>query len=566
LALSTATIWEVRAAGSDSAAGGGFNPSNANFPTDGTVDTNTGNTSAPVFSSASYNFTANDVGAWLFVKSGTNTYPGWYQIASVASNKATLSAAIGAGIRHVSNVASYASLNTGIASVGTPSSITWGIDYSQMDSRRIAFTDMVIGGTTTQFTSAANPVGKNFVGNIIRVTSGTGFTQQYVEVVSTSGTTATCDKSLGTGGSTGGNGSLGGAFATLSPFTTTAPEYTAGWVVFIGEGTYSHTVQPSFRTTIKIIGYGTNRMTRPTTRPILRSTFAGALFGVDGASPYVVAVFNLDFDGQNSNVTYAFELISGTAAFVWYVENCIARRMITAGLASPSSGQVSQLINSLVHSNPVGLANVQCQTYIINSIIRDHTSYGVGGNSSNHSVIAKNCIIARNSIGINAYSVDVERCTIHSNTSHGIASSLAGTLQGGSTLRNTILYGNGGYGIRTGGFLSGFNVTGLTPYQASTFSFRNIAAGSNTSGNYEGIDVNPEGHVTLSGDPCTDATNNDFSLDNTASQGASCRGAGTPGLLPGGTTTGYPDIGAVQHQEAAGGGFLRPVGFGGGLL
>ena len=90
MALGGTTIVEVQTGGSDSANGGCFDPGkvSAGGFTDGAATSATGN--SPVFSSASYNFVAGDVGAWLYIDSGTNWIPGWYQIASVASNVATI--------------------------------------------------------------------------------------------------------------------------------------------------------------------------------------------------------------------------------------------------------------------------------------------------------------------------------------------------------------------------------------------------------------------------------------------------------------------------------------------
>ncbi len=62
--------------------GGGFDTGVAGFPTDGAATVAT--SSAPVFTSASYNFVAGDVGAWIYIKSGTNWTAGWYQITVVS--------------------------------------------------------------------------------------------------------------------------------------------------------------------------------------------------------------------------------------------------------------------------------------------------------------------------------------------------------------------------------------------------------------------------------------------------------------------------------------------------
>lgn len=92
-----------------------------------------------------------------------------------------------------------------------------GTDYSQQTSPQIAFTDLVIDGTTnTKITSVANPFTSAHVGNIINITSGTNFTVQRVQILSVSGVIATCDKAVGTTSSTGGHGNLGGALATLT--------------------------------------------------------------------------------------------------------------------------------------------------------------------------------------------------------------------------------------------------------------------------------------------------------------------------------------------------------------
>ncbi len=75
------------------------------------------------------------------------------------------------------------------------------------------------------------------------------------------------------------------------------------------------------------------------------------------------------------------------------------------------------------------------------------------------------------------------------------------------------------------------------------------------------------GFITLGGDPFTNASGNDFSLNNTAGAGASLRGAGYPSAFLGISTTSYPDVGAVQTQAtppATGGGvpghIMRTIG------
>src|SRR6185369_1439300 len=90
---SGASFINVRTDGSDTLSGGWFDPSLATYATDGAATSAT--SGSPVFSSASYNFQARDVDAFLYLKSGTNAIPGYYRIASVAANSATLVATAG---------------------------------------------------------------------------------------------------------------------------------------------------------------------------------------------------------------------------------------------------------------------------------------------------------------------------------------------------------------------------------------------------------------------------------------------------------------------------------------
>lgn len=168
---------------------GFYTTSNVTFSTNGAATNAT--TTSPSFTSASYTFVAADVGAVLYIKSGTNWLPGRYTIVSVSAGAAILGQAI--------------------ATTASPTNATWGVDYSTLPSPRYSFSDIAIGGANSStFTSAANPVGVNFIGNVVSVNFSIGFILQRVVVLSVSGTTATCDKSIGTVSSTAGTGTLGG--------------------------------------------------------------------------------------------------------------------------------------------------------------------------------------------------------------------------------------------------------------------------------------------------------------------------------------------------------------------
>ena len=118
-----------------------------------------------------------------------------------------------------------------------------GTDYSQQNSAQVAFTDLVIGATNTEITSALNPFTSAYVGNIINVTGGIGFTVQRVQVVSVLAGVATCDKAVGTASSTGGTGNLGGSLANFATAVNIMPNSSAntGNTVWIQSGTYTYT-------------------------------------------------------------------------------------------------------------------------------------------------------------------------------------------------------------------------------------------------------------------------------------------------------------------------------------
>jgi hypothetical protein len=207
MGIPATAIFEVENGGSDTANGGAFDPGNASMATDLAATSATG--TAPVCTSASYNFVAGDVGHWLFIKSGTNWTPGWYQIASVAANAATLTAGIGTAYLMNNSLPSAVTTAAGCATTASPTSGTWTIDYSQKTGAKFTYTDLTAAGAGSTFTSAANPFGKNCVGNAVILSSGTNVTTGVFFISSVAGTTATFDRAVTTGATSNGAGGSG---------------------------------------------------------------------------------------------------------------------------------------------------------------------------------------------------------------------------------------------------------------------------------------------------------------------------------------------------------------------
>jgi len=532
MAFTATAVWEVRTAGDDVNHGGGFDRGVAGFPTDGAATVATGN--SPVFTSASYTFVAGDVGAWVYIKSGTNWTSGWYLISSVNAGAATLNAAVGAAVLDSGTPNTVA----GCASTASPTGGTWGLDYSQQDAGQIVFSDMVIGtaGNETKFTSTLNPVGKNFVGNIIKITAGTGFTVQRVAIVSTSTVTATCDKALGTAESTGGVGELGGALASPGQASVLHVGGNKIWVLY-NAAVYAvayNTERDGGVVVIKdppggsnptgIEGYTTVRGDRTASKPVLQlaaGVSTATIVTLPNASSWCC---NIMLDGNSQTASRA-GYAPGIYGPLWLL--CDALNCTNGGFRN-------------------GLA-IQCTS-------TGHTSSDYGGFDSLVAMFCEafdgaglgfrtckcvGCISHGNSTGFTDYgSVNNthESCIAHGNAAEGwdLRSSY-----GGACI-NCISEGNGTFGWR------GDAVT--------NFRLINCAGWNNTSGNGNGNFILPLGFIAgVIGSFFTNAAAGDFSLNNTAGCGALLRATGFPALFPRGLTANYRDIGAAQHADPAGG-------------
>lgn len=210
--------------GSDSA-GGGFDPSQTGgMFTDLNCTVGTGN--AAIVTSASYTFlSSTDVGHWVFIASGTNWNPGWYKISSVAGGAATLDTTLGHGQSFATgNGKFYATTVVGCSTTATNTNgATWAIDRSRVASIFWSVTGASSSTTSLTFGTGGKPAsyvpGKQDVGNIIQVLTGTSITVSLYTITAATGgppaTAWTLDRSPGTSVSTC---SLGGTFATIGGF------------------------------------------------------------------------------------------------------------------------------------------------------------------------------------------------------------------------------------------------------------------------------------------------------------------------------------------------------------
>lgn len=389
-----------------------------------------------------------------------------------------------------------------------------GTDYSQQDSPQVSYTDLVIGATNSQLTSAAHPFTSAHVGNIINITGGTGFTTGRYLVSSVSGSTATMDRGVGTASSTGGTGNLGGGLATV----TTAASIMAGWnTVWVKTGTYTGPFAPGLNTPYALIGYGTTHGDNGAAPTITTSSNAANL--ISGTSAAWTLLENLNLSSTASSPA------DGVSSFnELHVVGCTFsgfNRAIYPGLI----GGITVLVTDTSFSS----CAYAVYFYAGGSLLLSHcriygmTSAGVSVASNGYAALAlHHTIIAGGAIGIqlgaglvpSTFSAIISNCSIANNSGDGIvAASNGGVYVQGShvVVQDCILYGNGGYGVN------------LPSAVRWPFFSRNNGVGGNTSGNYRNFSSSLN-DVALSASPFTSSTN--FMLNSTAGGGALCKGAG----------------------------------------
>jgi len=539
MAIGSAMCWEVRTTGSNTACSGGFNPANGIMINDGAATSAT--TASPVFTSASYTFVAGDVGAKLFIRSGTNWIPGWYDIASVSAGAATLTATAGTatlynGANGTTNTSAsfIPSTATGCATTGSPTTATWSVDYSQQTTARFAFTDLV-SVTSTTITSAANPFGKNCVGNTIHITSGTSWTVQIVEITQVNTVTATVEKSVGGAGLTGGNGYMGGALAGPQLGLAIATNGNKFW---IKNGTYSVTSTSAnavggrlnLATTNVMQGYATQRMDMGTPPMFQASGITNnTLVSLTSNS----SVINVKADGASLTNIRGFALASN----VNYADSCVAVNCTNGGFSD------GKLYKCSTDSCSIGYTySTAASAQYMYCVAKSSTTVGFQVTRSELiGCIASLCAKGfENTAGTSNEGNVYVNCTAYDSTTLGFASVNGNCL----FIKCVATSGTYGFSINTGN--SGGRLISCAGYNNSTADVLYSGAAS-------GMGIYNQDFITLSADPFTDASTGDFSLNDTAGGGAELKAIAVtfPAIID---TITYNDVGAAQSQGSGGGG------------
>lgn len=595
--------------------GGGFNFANASFPTDLTTDSNTANTASPVVSSATYNFVAGDVGHWVFVKSGTNWFPNsWYQIASVAANKATLSAAIGAGvIIDTTTNRSRPTTVIGCASVGTPTGGTYGVDYSQATAAIVnGLTDFNAVGASTTLTSATAGFTPVMVGNMFhQTTTGTGafgVVGWYEIATYVNATTVTLDRTPNSGtASVNTTGYVGGALGLNSTLDDAWTEVLIGGnfaYIKLGSYTFGQAVavaatSATFTNPIFFEGFNAVRGDAPTgaNRPSINQ----AANAVTLASYMMLAnliTTGTPSNGINTGIGTMIRNCKGTNTATGLAR--IAYSMQTGGsvinceIVSQLGPAITTTTNRVlvegcyIHDSDIGINGTGASLIAVNNIIEGCRTNGIAltNTATGAAYIGNNTIYgAEGKIGVGILiNVSVPNSTFINNIFYGLTTGISQTttqsmaIMGGynsffNNTTNATNYNLDSTDLTTNpGFIGATQITGSTATTSGSVLTQSGGDFSTVTNNVDYVRVVSGTGVTVgiylitSHSGTTLTTNNALGTSSGGDVvyvvgtghnfaiGTALKAAGFPGVFSGSETTGYIDIGGVQRQEASAGG------------
>ena len=219
------------------------------------------------------------------------------------------------------------------------------------------------------------------------------------------------------------------------------------------------------------------------------------------------------------------------------------------------------------HGNTYGCQAVRCASkgyYLGRSLIStvDGATTGFDSPTSAHGCAAKSC-----TTGFSVFTTSLSHCVAYLGTT-GFSCDNAATLINCTAYKNT-----------DGFYMLNHNNTCINCLSVSNtgIGFRkNDTARINTLVNCatygNGTQMTSTGFYSipsvtaLSAAPFVNGDSGDFGLNSSSAAYSQLKAMGTPGTIPGlPSSVGYLDIGAIQHQDAGGGGILRNAGMNGGI-
>ena len=401
-----------------------------------------------------------------------------------------------------------------------------GTDFSQQNSAQKAYTDLVAASGTT-ITSVARAFSSTDPGNFLQITGGSGWTAGIYLIQSVTSGTATVDRTIATGGSTGGTGNFGGALNSLTFAISTC---VAGNTFYCkGTETITATINmagggqivSSDYFPMKIVGYTTTRTDNG------RYTITCATNSVNlltSAGIGNINFYNIHFVHTASTRGHGTSFTAPTGQ--WRFKNCLWDGL-NRGINSDYNVNWNldlllldncEIKNSISHAVYMAgnIMGVECYIHDSGGDGTNDTSGGPKGPQkwintvfrSNVRGIYSSVNASENSSAIN--------CAFDNNSSDGVKTE-AGV---------DAFYSLNSFFTNNGGF--GYNAVGK-PY--AYFGGNNFYY-NNTSGALSSSVSALPGDVTGTATPYTNAAGNDFTINSTAGGGAAAKAAGRQINIP----------------------------------
>ena len=511
MGIPSTTYWELRADGSDNNSGG-YDVNSSYTATNLTAINAT--TASPTVSSATYNFVSSDIGKWLYISSTGVWNPGWYLITSISGTSAVINASLGNFVHITNNVGPSAV--TGCATTSSPTGGRWSIDYSQSSTAKASMTDIAIDAVSnTTISSATYTFTVADIGNLIRITAGTNFTTGHYTIIGVNAGKATLDTVVGTIGSTGGTGYLGGGMLT---FYNMSGSVLFSHRFYVKNGTYYSNGSGANGSRFALIGYNSLRGDNPqgNDRPLFRPT-ANNITIVNFATAGIAHdLSNVRIDG------------SGFTGCNGFTENNSRNGIVM-------DCKVSNCVTGFYGINNMGIMNCEADTCTTGFSVT-HPVYCVAKNctygfSRGFGGVISHCITINCTYGFYIGNSTVSHCIAYNSSVNGVYNTTTG-----NGLFNSIITNSGGYGLQDGGGI-----------------IRNCFGFNNALGNSSGSTY---GFTTLSANPFVDPTNNNFILNDINGGGALIKNNSYPRTFPGLSMINYADAGCVESADAFS--FLNP--------
>lgn len=480
-----------------------------------------------------------------------------------------------------------------------------GVDYSQQDAAQYSLTLVTTAAADAiLLTSSASA---DMVGNIAFISAGTNFTVGRYEIISVSvGVSITLDRTCTTAAGAAGVVAIGGALSLGSSDDAIFETLVAGNKMWIkgGSGPITYNLggtvtigaSGSSANVINIEGYALTRGDKPLndTRPVLNAgavTFTNGIliywsniaFTGTAASVFTTNSYNNIISCKFTNTSITADRVALTGKNNTFVFAC---EMISyRGSAFLSSGGTRYTVDSCyLHDSKAGATHnssaLSCN--YINNIFRNFTTNAIvcQGASTEEINIIRNTIHGCNNTGTAiSFASGVQQPHVYNNTisnfSVGISHSGVQVSQFdnyNNMFNNTTDVSAWVKGANDISITPGFSISDVTGTNGTTsgniltsagkdFTVLGVVAGRDfiyivsgtgvTAGIY-GITAVGTTTLTLDIAPGTSAVADkvyQISVGADFSVSTNLKATAYPGAFPGGYTTGYQDIGAVQRLE-----------------